>query len=407
MTTGVVNTLTIPEAMKQESFALNILTLMPNGTAPLFALSGMLTSETATQTEHGFWSKTMLFPFVKMTAIAAAGAVDLVVGSTANIIPGQILQNPATRENVQVESVQSATTIRVKRNIGSAAQGPALAVDDVFYQIGNAQEEGSVRPQAINEYPIRMSNLTQIFRNSWAMTDTARAIVAKVGDSFATSNKSQAAGNHAKDIEMSTIFGKKSEGIRNGQPFRTMDGIINIIGNLDFYPPSYAAPNIFTAGATTNYTQLENMLEPVFEQTTDPKNGNQRLVICGSAARRVINNIGRLSGQYQLVDGQTNFGLQFSTFKTARGTFTLMEHPILNSNPVWSKMAIVVDTSTFNYAYLGDRKTKSADFGMDGKAVENGMDAVGGTLTTELTLLIKNPPANAVITNLTAAAKEV
>ena len=36
--------------------------------------------------------------------------------------------------------------------------------------------------------------------------------------------------------------------------------------------------------------------------------------------------------------------------------------------------------------------------------VDNGIDAVGGTLTTELTCVVKNPPANAIITNLTAAA---
>jgi hypothetical protein len=36
--------------------------------------------------------------------------------------------------------------------------------------------------------------------------------------------------------------------------------------------------------------------------------------------------------------------------------------------------------------------------------VDNGIDAVGGTLTTELTCVIKNPPANTVIYNLTAAA---
>ncbi len=35
---------------------------------------------------------------------------------------------------------------------------------------------------------------------------------------------------------------------------------------------------------------------------------------------------------------------------------------------------------------------------------DNGIDAVGGTLTTELTCVIKNPPANAVIFNLTAGA---
>jgi hypothetical protein len=45
-----------------------------------------------------------------------------------------------------------------------------------------------------------------------------------------------------------------------------------------------------------------------------------------------------------------------------------------------------------------------ADFNQDGTPVDNGIDAVGGTLTTELTCVVKNPPANALITNLTAAA---
>ncbi len=38
------------------------------------------------------------------------------------------------------------------------------------------------------------------------------------------------------------------------------------------------------------------------------------------------------------------------------------------------------------------------------QAADNGIDALGGTLTTELTTVIKNTPANAVIRNLTAAA---
>jgi hypothetical protein len=62
-------------------------------------------------------------------------------------------------------------------------------------------------------------------------------------------------------------------------------------------------------------------------------------------------------------------------------------------------MAMAVDLSTFNVAYLGDRKTKNEEYGAD-----EGQDAVGGSLTTELTCLIKNPPANAIIYNLTAGA---
>ena len=45
------------------------------------------------------------------------------------------------------------------------------------------------------------------------------------------------------------------------------------------------------------------------------------------------------------------------------------------------------------------------EFNAEGSLVtDNGIDAVGGTLTTELTTLVKNPPANAVIYGLTASA---
>ena len=40
----------------------------------------------------------------------------------------------------------------------------------------------------------------------------------------------------------------------------------------------------------------------------------------------------------------------------------------------------------------------------DNEAPDNGLDAVGGTLTTELTTELKNPPACGLMTNLTAAA---
>lgn len=147
------------------------------------------------------------------------------------------------------------------------------------------------------------------------------------------------------------------------------------------------------------------MLDPVFNQATDPKVANERVLFVGGGAKRVLNNIGRLNATYMMVDGQTSWGLQFSTFKTARGTFRVIEHPLLNSNMPWSKMALAIDLSTFSLAYLGDRKTQNKEFNQDADANDNGIDAVGGTLTTELTTVVKNPPANAIIYNLTAAAQ--
>jgi hypothetical protein len=183
-----------------------------------------------------------------------------------------------------------------------------------------------------------------------------------------------------------------------------MDGLINIVSTLANYPSSYAAVNVTTAGATTNFTQLEAALDPVFNQATDPKAGNQRVLFVGGTARKVLNNIGRLNATYELYSNETSYGLQFSSFKIARGSFNMIEHPLFNSNADWSKMAIAVDLSTFRVAYLGGRKTKKEDFNMSGQPVDNGIDAVGGTLLTEMTCVVKNPPANAVIYGLTAAA---
>jgi hypothetical protein len=266
--------------------------------------------------------------------------------------------------------------------------------------VGNAFEEGSLAPSALNITPIRVTNLTQIFRNSWAITDTVRATLVIAGDSNVAESRQDCAGFHAADIEKALFFGQKSQSTRNGQPFRTMAGLQAAIVDTTLYPPGNV-PNSTVAGATTNYTQLEAALDPVFDQATDPKVANERIMFVGGVAKRVLNNIGRLNGTYQMVDGQTTWGLQFSTFKTARGTFRVIEHPLFNTNAIWGKMAIVVDLSTFALAYLGDRKTQSVDFNTDN---DDGVDAVGGTLTTELTTVIRNPAANAIIYGLTAGA---
>lgn len=399
MTTGIFNTGGFTTDLAKKSFASMITRLMPNGQAPLFGLTSMLPEETALQVEHGFFTKTMLFPSMNLDA-AVANATDTVftVASTTDLLPGMLMRAESTGEVVIINTILSATSVLVTRGVGSTAG--AIADNVNFYQIGNAFEESSVRPNALQINPVRITNLTQIFRNTWALSGSAQATQVIAGDTTVAENRMDCASFHAADIEKALFFGTKSQGTRNGQPFRTMDGLRNIILNPAYYPASYGGVvNNTTAGATTNFTQLETALDPVFNQATDPKVGNQRVLFVGGAARKVINNIGRLNGTYFIQNGQTNYGLQFGSFNIARGSFNMIEHPLFNSNSDWSKYAIAVDLSTFRVAYLNGRKTKKEDI-IDG----NGIDAVGGSLTTELTCVVKNPPANAIITNLTAAA---
>ncbi len=381
----------------QKSFASMITRLMPNGAAPLFGLTSMLKTETAVQVEHGFFTKTMIFPQVVMNASALAIDTTLTVVDSSNMVPGMLVRNQTTKEVILILTVPTGTSVTCRRAVGTVAAA-AMSSAQKLYQVGTAFEEGSARPSAVQIISVRVTNYTQIFRNSWALTDTARATQVIAGDTNISESRGECAGFHAADMEKAILFGQSYIGTLNNKPIRTMNGIVNQV-TLN------AAANVNTAGATTNYTQLEAYLDVCFDTTTDPKVANERVLFCGGAAKRVLNNIGRFNGTYQLVEGQTSYGLQFSSFKTSRGTFRMIEHPLFNSNADWAKMAIAVDLSTFNLAYLGDRKTMSEEYGIQGDKVEaGGIDAVGGSLTTEVTCLVKNPAANAIIYDLTAAA---
>jgi hypothetical protein len=226
MSTGIFNTSALTQDLAKKSFAGMITRLMPNGTAPLFGMTSMLGEETAVQIEHGFFTKTMLFPQLTLSAAGQTSSDTLfTVTSTANILPGMVMRVDTTGENVLVNSVVSATQITVTRAVGNVAAA-IIAASVNLWQVGNAFEEGSLRPNALVVNPVRITNLTQIFRNTWGITDTIRATQMIAGDTNVAESKQDCAAFHAADIEKAIFFGQKFQGTRNGQPFRTMDGML-------------------------------------------------------------------------------------------------------------------------------------------------------------------------------------
>jgi hypothetical protein len=398
MSVGALNTSQITQDLAKKSFSAMITRLMPNGTAPLFGLTALLKEETAMQFEHGFFTKTMVFPSMVVSGAGQAiGDTVFTVASTSNLIPGMLMRVDTTGENVLILAVLGVTQVSVQRAVGTIS-AQAIGATVSLFMVGNAFEEASLRPNALLINPARITNYTQIFRNTWAVSETARATMIIAGDSMVAESRSDCAAFHAADIEKALLWGQKFLGSRNGQPFHVSDGLINIVTSL--FPG-----NVTTLAATTNWTQLEAALDPAFNQVTDPKNPNERLLFVGGTARRILHTICRLNSSYFITGGETSWGLQFDTLKIPRGTFRIIEHPLLNSNTSWAKMAVGVDLSTFNVAYLSGRKTENKEFNMSGQvAQDNGIDAVGGTLTTELTTVVKNPSANVILYNFTAGA---
>lgn len=399
MAVGLLTSASAPQDLNALSFAQLITRLMPNGTAPLFGLTSLLSDETAKDIEHGYFSKTMIFPSLQINNGAgyAAGATAFVVDAYTDVIPGDMLLNERTGEIMMVNTTPDGTNVTVTRAVGTVAAA-AILDNDVMRTIGNAFEEGSTRPSAVSMLPVRYVNNTQIFRNSWAVTKTAAAIPQIAGAGTVSESKQDCAALHAMAIEKSLFFGQKFMGTKNGQPLHTQEGIIARV-------QATAPGNVTTLGATTNWTQFEAALDPTLQTVTDPKGGNIRTMFVGATARRVIHNIARLNASYQITSAETSWGLQIDTIRAPRGTFEIIEHPLFNAyggTSMWAKMAVICDLNAFSMAYL--RKTSDAAYNAAGALVDNGVDAEGGTLTTELTSLIKNPAAFGLIYNFTAAA---
>lgn len=399
MAVGLLSSANAPQNLNAVSFAQAITRLMPNGTAPLFGLTSLLKDETASNIEHGYFSKTMIFPALKINNGGGylAGDTTFTVDTYTNIVPGDLVRVDRTGEVMMVATTPSSTSVTVVRAVGTVVAAALLDNDDL-YTIGNAFEEGSTRPSAVAIIADRYVNNTQIFRNSWAVTKTAAAIPQIAGAGYVSESKQDCAALHAMAIEKALFFGQKFMGTKNGQPLHTMEGIVARVTDA-------ASGNITTLGATTNWTQLEAALDKTLETVTDPKGGNIRTMFVGGTARRVIHNIARLNSTYQISTAETSWGLQLDMIRTPRGTFEMIEHPLFNaygSAATWAKMGIVCDLNAFSLAYL--RKTSDAAYNASGALVDNGIDAEGGTLTTELTCTIKNPAAFGILYNFTAAA---
>lgn len=376
--------------------------LAPNGTAPIFGLLSMMGKGTAESVIHGYFTKTMVFPSVQINNGGTAytnATTTLTIDSNSTVRVRDVLRSHTTGELLRITAINSDTEIVVSRAFGQvAAAAGSVANDEILYCIGNAHEQGSPAPESRVMNPTPMTNYTQIIRSSWALPATMEAIMPQVGENLVAEDRTDCAFFHSQAIEQALIFSQAVRTTVGGKQITAMDGIVETTRRL--------APtaNTTTAGATTTYAQLQTYLNPVFNTTVNGQNGNERLLIVGGAGRTVVNDIGRLSGQYQIVQGATEFGLKFGSFLTSRGRFNMIEHPLLNAHAAWSKMGLALELSSMKLLPLKGRDTFSREFGLDGKYTENGTDAVGGVLTTELTLEIINPSANAVIFNLTAGA---
>ena len=394
---GIFNTNLNPAELNTKSFAGTILRLFPNGSAPLFALSSQAGKSKAKSSTHGYFSKTLSFIKTTSTAGDLVGATTLAIASTAGMTANMVLQNTRTRENILITSVTDPTHIVVTRGFGRVPAA-ALNAGDNLIQVGTAFMEGSNRPVARQLATVYIPNYTQIFRNAWGLTDTARASLAEAGYSNIAESRKDCSMFHSIDAESAILFGQPKMDTTGAQPMHATQGIIDAIYQ-------YAPNNINAAGATTNYDQLVGLVEEAWTYSTDASNPKMRAGFCDSTAMKVMHQIARLSAMVEVMQSETSFGMQFTKFKFYKGEINLIEHPLMNGLQTEATgNMLVMDLPALKLAYMDGRDTTAEEYGAGGKAVENGVDGVGGSLTSEFAVELINPYSCVYVTGLKAGA---
>lgn len=369
-------------------FAGGLLRYQPNGTAPLLALSAGMKSSDAVDVIITWFEENYNTGRVSITNNASTGTSLTVSSDDANnVTAGQIYMIEASGEYVYINSV-SSTTLTVTRGFAgttnTATDGSSTAKP--MQLIGTAFEEGSAKPTSIANLGYPVFNYTQIFRNPWDITGTARAVDYRTGDKLAK-NKQDAAMFHSEAIERSMMWGRRTVGIQNSKPFRTMQGVVPTI-----------TTNASTQSSSTKYSDIRTFLQNVFTYNVQGS-PNERIAFCGNTVLGVLDTLAMTWGDFKIEAGQTTFGMNINKWMTPFGTITLMTHPLMNINPVWTKDLYVLHPAAIRTRWL--RRTFEDNYDRTGTTA--GADAQFGVLTSELSLEVKAEKVMGKFTGIDAA----
>ena len=223
---------------------------------------------------------------------------------------------------------------------------------DTFKIIGNINPEGGEMPDAIALNPVKVYNLTQIFRTSLSMTRTALKTKLRTPEQRAKA-KAEALEMHSWEMELAFLWGIRTENIGdNGKPERTTMGVINFIrqyaaANCNDYTlnAAYAGQLWVTGGEVW----LKNMLEQIFRYGASDK-----LVLCGSGFLLGIDALAQASGQVNIKPAQKIYGMEIREWLTPFGSIKMKTHPLFSYDATTRNMGIVLEPKELSYRYIDD-----------------------------------------------------
>lgn len=373
-------------AERPEALSSTILREGRGAGVPLFALSSGMETEECDQTMVSWYEEGIMHSRTIVQAISNPNANTFVVEDSSWITENSVFIAENTGEYMIVLAV-TGNAVTMQRGIaGTGNQDIILGAGEFGIQmIGTAFEEGSERPTAVATSPYPRNNITQIFRNAWDITGTAQATTYRFGSRL-SKNKGTAGLRHALDMERSLLWGKLHNGVVNNKPHRQMNGMLAQLRSNFFVSP--------VAGLTRR--ALGDYVERLFSKNIEGM-PNERLTFCGNVAVRALNEIAWRYGDYSIQEVDNSFGLKVSKFTTPFGDLTMLIHPLMNENPLWSSQLYSLHPGAMKMCWL--RRTTHETEGTNGSASDL-RDAKAGVFTSEMTCKYAVEQTGGVLTDI-------
>jgi len=382
---GLVNTTVFdtPSGRRPQNFREGILRMYARGgmnKALLLALTTVMKTKPTTDPLFHWFTKQMQDRRLRLGAdMLASGGGDHEAGDVENITvdsafcsaqslkEGDRLYVEETGEILYVNATPTTgSTISVIRGFSATAGAAQLGVDydganvnPYLKVIGSAYEEGSMAPDPVSFDPQELINYTQIFRQTYGLTNTAAATDTRTGPEEAEA-KRDALELFGMDMEMAFWFGRKAVTIRNGHPLRQTDGVISFIPQNRKWAPE---DGIITPD------WLDGISEELFRYGSEEK-----MVMAGNTFLTALSRMVRKSGEakYELSEQVSEYGIGgIRRLITPNGTLVLKAHPLFSqmtggANPTtaggsftsMSNAAVILDMANLTYRPLKGRDVK-------------------------------------------------
>lgn len=384
---------------RQGDFASAVLMTNPTGNSPFLAMTAGMGKEDASDTVF-HWFEDSHNPG-RAACVSGGTTTTVVVDDGSFYTPNTILLVEETGEHIFVVSV-AVNTLTVIRGLAGTSIVSITGSHHV-QKIGNAFEEASGMPTAVTQQGAPRMNYTQIFRNGWAISGTAKAVKFLTGNKLAY-NKQMCAMYHAEDMERSFLWGKKAITTLNGKQFRLTDGVLSQIESNGGTVLSAATDSGSGAVAgELSRGDLEGFIQEIFAFNVKGQ-PNERIAFGGNMVLAALNRMTFLDGSYQISQGESKLGIAVNTILTPFGTLKLMTHPLMNENPVWNHEMYVLHPGGIKRRVLRD--TNQEGYDKNGLRIQ-GKDADEGVITTEVGVQVGAARTMGILRNVQKAVATV